>query len=295
MAITSFLQLWDDLQTEHGIHFLLTSRLNQDCLENLFSTIRGKGGHGDNPSTQQFRIRLGQTMVDSFFVHSPSSNCEEDHDRSLLALNSMTDTFHDIDTQERKTSASRAAADKPLDPCILDQLCSTTIFASSYSDDSLRHVQENVQCYIAGFTARRLQGKVCQHCSGLLTGTQRAVTSEMLIAHKQFQNTQTDGLVFPSEQLEKAIRTAEDTYRKNIEKVLHTDNIKHRLIELMERSVCLNTTMECPEESPKKCQVLKQELKTFVNIRLHFTLKDCSRSFKGLARRNRKIMKLQHE
>ena len=38
----------------HKINFLLTSRLNQDCVKNMFSVIRGKGDHRDNPDIKQF-------------------------------------------------------------------------------------------------------------------------------------------------------------------------------------------------------------------------------------------------
>lgn len=50
--------------TSEDAQFLLANRLNQDCLENLFCTIRGKGGHGDNLDPYEFRIAYRQIMVD---------------------------------------------------------------------------------------------------------------------------------------------------------------------------------------------------------------------------------------
>ncbi|GFN88247.1 transposable element p transposase [Plakobranchus ocellatus] len=44
--------LWDDVRENYGFRYLLTGRLNQDCLEDLFSVIRGKRGHRFNPSPQ---------------------------------------------------------------------------------------------------------------------------------------------------------------------------------------------------------------------------------------------------
>ena len=43
--INALLGLWHYLKTEQHFQFLLTRRLNQDCAENLFSIIRGKGGN----------------------------------------------------------------------------------------------------------------------------------------------------------------------------------------------------------------------------------------------------------
>ena len=43
------------ISDENNIKFLLTNRLNQDCIENLFAAIRSKGGHLNNPDPQEFR------------------------------------------------------------------------------------------------------------------------------------------------------------------------------------------------------------------------------------------------
>ena len=54
------LQLWSTLHNDSGFKFLLTSRLNQDCVENLFSVIRAKGAGCDNPDARQFRAAFSQ-------------------------------------------------------------------------------------------------------------------------------------------------------------------------------------------------------------------------------------------
>ncbi|GFO23146.1 transposable element p transposase [Plakobranchus ocellatus] len=51
IAINSLLMLWEDLQKTQEVKFLRTSGLNQDCVENLSSTIRG---HRDNPVRKSF-------------------------------------------------------------------------------------------------------------------------------------------------------------------------------------------------------------------------------------------------
>ena len=49
MSIKSTSELYKELRSE-GVHYLLTSRLNQDALENTFSTSRLKGGSDFHPS-----------------------------------------------------------------------------------------------------------------------------------------------------------------------------------------------------------------------------------------------------
>ena len=90
ITISAALQLFDDLNTHHKINFLLTSRLNQDCVENLFSVIRGKGGHRDNPDVNQFTTALQQVMVDALMVASTRKNCKDDLDAFVFGLQSVS-------------------------------------------------------------------------------------------------------------------------------------------------------------------------------------------------------------
>jgi hypothetical protein len=59
----SLLSLFDDLRENRGIEFLLTSHLNQDCLENFFSRVRALGGTNTHPTTVQFIHRLKHLIV----------------------------------------------------------------------------------------------------------------------------------------------------------------------------------------------------------------------------------------
>ena len=50
--------IYDGLVKKGPLKFLLTGRLNQDCLENIFSQIRFKRGHRFNLSAREFRFAL---------------------------------------------------------------------------------------------------------------------------------------------------------------------------------------------------------------------------------------------
>ena len=71
--------------------FLLTSRLNQDCVENLFSVI---GGHRENPDVSEFRASFRFIAVNKLFVPVSGSNCEMDCDSVLLDAASLSETLH---------------------------------------------------------------------------------------------------------------------------------------------------------------------------------------------------------
>ena len=67
----------------------MTNRLNQDCAENLFSIICGKGGFGYNPGAVQFKDGFKYIIADKLFVLSGTSSCKVDNDKILLDISSI--------------------------------------------------------------------------------------------------------------------------------------------------------------------------------------------------------------
>ena len=79
VTIKSVRQLYRDLKSE-GKHFLLTSRVNQDCLENTFSTVRYMGGNNGHPTAKMFCDRIRMLLVSknvNFVINNPSVEYEE--------------------------------------------------------------------------------------------------------------------------------------------------------------------------------------------------------------------------
>ena len=90
--------------------FLVTNRLNQDCIENLFSIIRAKEAQRDNPDAGPFRAAFRQVMVDMVMVPSKGRNCEEDMDKFICTLENIN----------KSTPPSLAPA--PDEPSIMDTI-----------------------------------------------------------------------------------------------------------------------------------------------------------------------------
>jgi hypothetical protein len=67
---------WSELHDEYGFSFLLTNRLYQDCLENLFQ----------KQYQTFFLSRFPVVLVDEITVLPPLSNCKADEDATLLPL-----------------------------------------------------------------------------------------------------------------------------------------------------------------------------------------------------------------
>ncbi|KAK7503101.1 hypothetical protein BaRGS_00005727, partial [Batillaria attramentaria] len=226
MAIRTLLALFEELQSENGVAFLLTNRLNQDCLENLFSCIRGKGGHLDNPNAAQFRLFLRQAMVDSLFIHSAGSNCSEDNDKFLLNLTSVTsDSQTDCDTEDdlwpapvaegrREDGVSdgnveQAECDRDPGPALEAEDPGPTLDpaeepgipqhgATTAKDPLLEKAEKNALTYVTGYLVKKISDKVCEQCKASLTGCLTGSESEILLTNKQYEGLE-QGLSIPSE------------------------------------------------------------------------------------------------
>lgn len=83
-TIEAMFGLVEDLFTDHtDTFFFLTSRVNQDPLENLFACVRAKGGNCRNPSVNEFNIIIAKLISLHIFKFSQKTNCESDDDVML--------------------------------------------------------------------------------------------------------------------------------------------------------------------------------------------------------------------
>ena len=62
VSILSTKALYNEL-TEEEIEYWLTTRSNQDCIENLFSCVRAMGGNNSHPSPVETISRIRKVCV----------------------------------------------------------------------------------------------------------------------------------------------------------------------------------------------------------------------------------------
>lgn len=94
MSITSLQSLYADLQSEFECKYILTHRLNKDCLESFFSQVRSRGGLHDHPSPLMaiYRVRCivlgknpGVVQERQNIMNMDAANSEEVMDEYLVA------------------------------------------------------------------------------------------------------------------------------------------------------------------------------------------------------------------
>lgn len=285
--------LWEDVHKTYQNKFLYTSRLNQGCIEDLFSVIRGKGGHVDNPSPKQFRLYLRQVMVDSILLKSKSSNCEEDGDKFLVTLNNLT--AQAAAERQYTTHCDNESSNDPQIDATVKALALVGLQELTEDEQELSEAEENILTYIAGYVARKTQGssKVCNACKQKLFGDFQGSRKETLLSAKRYDDLQGPGLVTASTQLVTAIEAMEIKYKMVAEKMLTGRLVRAHLVSALEKEAAL---LFC--NGVEKCQLRLCVVSSFATIRLHFTLRDNSRHFtsvRGNAKRKcRKLLKLQH-
>ena len=177
-VINSLLQLWEFLENSHNLKFLLTNRLNQDCLDNFFSVIRNRGGHRDNPNSVEFRADYRAVAIDSLFVKSQNTNCIEDIDSFLLKLGNF--------------ASSTPSPPVPLpDTNTALPLVSQDLAAVSNMPPNVTPQEGNIIVYLAGYVGRKAVLKFkCKDCRALWKKHDESSRSDLytFINNKQYDD-----------------------------------------------------------------------------------------------------------
>ncbi|KAM7298224.1 uncharacterized protein ISCGN_018634 [Ixodes scapularis] len=183
-STTVVYQLQEELLNEHGYDYLLTGRMTQDCLENLFSVIRIKK---PVPSAYDFKYALRMVCV-SQFVYTPKTSGYTVDDREYLA-----DLF----------SACPRAAPQEATPTeeVMDGVL-----------DSITKEEGDILAYVAGFLLRTVLKSVnCNNCKGALTANSNSQHGT-LIRLKEFVRDG-ENLTYPSDAAMKFLVDCEEQFK----------------------------------------------------------------------------------
>ena len=120
------------MKTEQSFWFILTSWVNQDCVENLFSIIHGFGGHRDNPDVEQLKSSFKYVVADKLFVQGDASNCKVDNDQILLDVSNIA--------MAKYVQSVPTSVEKPTDVGI-----------AVIAPHPLSNATQNVAVYMAGY------------------------------------------------------------------------------------------------------------------------------------------------
>lgn len=176
-TIAGVKMLFENEVDGQAIHFLLTNRLNQDVLENLFSIYRQKGGYNRNPTTRTLRTIFRSNAINSLMRTSSSANCEPDLCSALPVSN--TEVSKSEEEQEQSSSSSQSEENnehKNLEDC------SVSYFAG----------------YLGYKCVKKFQCSLCQE--HLLSSVDLNDDNQLLIINKIYENVTFGGLLAPTKE-----------------------------------------------------------------------------------------------
>ncbi|KAH9384387.1 hypothetical protein HPB48_026394 [Haemaphysalis longicornis] len=256
VTISSTLELLSYL-TSLGYSYLMTSRLCQDPLENMFGIVRQASGCNDHPTPTQFLITMNCISFYSLVKTVRYGNADP------CALSAL------LDTQQSRTSCPPSNnLWEQVDVLIASgNLPEAEVVLSSMEHD--QHIQRSdsrLIYYVAGYVARKCVMKTnCQDCMDALTGSSEDENPGLaaLTLHRD-----RGGLLYPRGTLFSFVKTLEDMFTEHFsKKELHADSILDVLS--LVKAKCTRQ-IGCSEHSTR---LTKDVISFYITTRLHFFAK----------------------
>lgn len=307
LSIKATSALWKDLRDNHHFCYLLTNRLNQDCVENLFSILRGKGGHRDNPSAMEFRAAFRQVAFDHILEQFAGSNCGADMDQILVSLTNIKCSHKAADEHpsvcaptEQTVDHDHGESEPQNDPSALP-LPDSVRNPPNEKLAGLEYLlvvkpptdipEQNVEAYLAGYLLRKSKIDSCSTCSSQLIYT-RPPDKDLYTFLRNKAYSVHNTLLYPTESFVKFVENIEVLFVKVFDAVKHMTGVLARLY----RNI-IETKTDYLICNSDECHIkFTAMVKLYIRVRMFHALKMSNRANKNKkgVKRNRKLLKLQH-
>lgn len=220
LTLNSMILLYEDLRSQ-GYEYLIPRRLNQDCLENFFSTIRGSGGHNRNPSALQFHSNFKMACFKNCSTKKHFTNCDDDDDDNFC-IDLISSTKCDIKCSENELYSS----DK-------DEYDDDDGHNNINIADEFDYIEKNVIYYLAGYVAKRsIEKSDCPMCLQILTDKNEDLSQFGFYTYFKEYSDEVSGLIYPSENMVNAIQTYMNLIDSVFTNIMHKNNILKKMESL---------------------------------------------------------------
>lgn len=278
ITIRAFLGLIQNEQCK----YIMTSRLNQDPLENLFSSVRQRGGFNRNPTVRVLRATLKILTVQQLIEPPTTTSYDPDVDE-LLEVTEMPNQNILPNPLEEAESSSQTSTISSNDEGLQASVSTCSITLEDCS-----------QVYFSGYLAHNYLKKFkCKDCCKLMCDPQSSLTDrkELLILNRAYSNVKIDpasGLNFPSEALLYVTSSAFKVYKKLYPKIAHKKKILRRLMRVTDKIVSCDSIV-----CIKCCKQSKYVLNLLFKVLIHKQCKWTSSNLKEVSTGKLKILKHQ--
>lgn len=245
-TINGILLYYQQEKRENADIYILTSKLNQDVLENFFASVRQKGGYNLNPTSRIFRTSFRSYTI-SNLIKPIGGSYEADKDE-YLALDETENVPPSPSAEGQfvtsKPSTSFQCPDE--NQMIFDEnldLASEESPKSSSSSET-ETLEKCATKYFAGYLAHKTINKFsCENCKNLLLSKNIFYSdkNEILLFHKLFSHvTKThsfEGLKAPSPEFFKITKFALNIFPNTFSKNCHLNNIGSIIVEKIMKKI----------------------------------------------------------
>ncbi|KAG8192301.1 hypothetical protein JTE90_002123 [Oedothorax gibbosus] len=278
VSIQSTLSLLSYLSSAVNFDYLLTSRLSQDKIENLFSIVRQSKGCNDHPTPTEF-LTIIECLTFYNLARAPKSG-----NSGPSVVNALINPTQPLNSAKE---ILQGLLDDLIDSGKLTEACKILKDSTSNQNLSIQHSDSRLIYYTSGYIVRKfLKITRCEECRVLLSDKQDDTDTVIEEAHytKQFD---LGGLMYPSQQLFELVCILENHFTECI-----STNSLHRDI-----------TFEIVEELKGTCfpfigcklhdkELTKKIVKFYILTRMHFYLKNTNQ-FTEQKRKRLNFLKLR--
>ena len=216
LATTSLVELAQECLHLRGFIFFLTGRVNQDCVENLFSVVRLKK---PVPTPLDFERALKQIVI-SQFLHVPKTSNYHMDDSEYF-----TDLFS-VNAQQCSDEV------ETVDPCTVVDVDADDDDVFALDETELSVVEENALYHLSGYCVHSIlkTQKLCDVCVAavLRTDTEVQIPDTLL----KLREYKAGSLIQVSKDVFSMLSTFECMFRQKISDLCTKSNVKSSLIDL---------------------------------------------------------------
>lgn len=207
VTIRSTLSLLQYLTSSVAFKYLLTSRLSQDKLENLFGIIRQYSGTNDHPSPGQFLITVNCLSFYNLARPPKSGNSP------AQVVNALLDTTSSAGASNSAVFGLREIIEDMLEAGDIDGAGDAiqSAFRSDHSSYVVEKSDSRLVYYLSGYVARKFRTKnSCGTCASKLAMKKQDVAES---ADNEFtKHFDRGGLLYPGDDLAILVATLEEAF-----------------------------------------------------------------------------------
>lgn len=214
--------LLDDLRRSHNIDYILTHRLNQDALENLFSQLRTRGGLNDHPSPLNALYRLRMIILGkNQGILQRNVNTGGSDDSEFVVASVMRDCGIRCSTLELGGSTDTEHIG------VNDSVVVSMTLNDSKNQD-FGEIENNAVAYLAGWVANKHHADHPRLGQVTRRSDQRS-TPLSWVRHLSF-----GGLTEPSEEWMSQALQLEEEFRQHhgVDRILKGPSVVEKLVEI---------------------------------------------------------------